>query len=125
LRTNKQTDRAVVISFDAGILGSILRLDATIMTGLLFDRPNPEMVKLAQELGVRQLAPRGDLLTVELVERAHRADLQVATWTLNEASHMRLAIAAGVDGIMTDFPDRLRAVLDDLEVQQQVEPPRG
>jgi glycerophosphoryl diester phosphodiesterase len=125
LRTNEQVDRAVVISFDAGTLGSVRRLDATIMTGLLFDRPNPEMVKLAEELGARQLAPRGDLLTVELVERAHAADLKVATWTLNEASHMRLGIAAGVDGIMTDYPDRLRAVLDDLEVQRQFERPRG
>jgi len=70
-------------------------------------------VKTAVDVGARQLCPRADLITPELVERAHRADLHVVTWTLNEAGQMRAAIDAGVDGIMTDLPDRLRAVVED------------
>jgi len=48
-----------------------------------------------------------------MIERAHRADLHVVTWTVNDADKMRAAIDAGVDGIMTDLPDRLRAVVED------------
>jgi glycerophosphoryl diester phosphodiesterase len=47
------------------------------------------------------------------VEEAHRSDLHVVTWTVNEADKMRAAIEVGVDGIMTDMPDRLRAVIED------------
>jgi glycerophosphoryl diester phosphodiesterase len=52
-------------------------------------------------------------VTPKLVHEAHRADLQVAAWTVNAAEDMRAMIAAGVDGIMTDFPDRLQAVIED------------
>ncbi len=41
--------------------------------------------------------------------------LQVATWTANKPDQMRRVVNAGVDGVMTDFPDRLQAVLQHLE----------
>jgi len=61
------------------------------------------------------LCPKAGLGTRALVEKAHGADLQVATWTVDEPEEMRRVIAAGVDGIMTNFPDRLRAVIEDLQ----------
>ncbi|MBI3405604.1 MAG: hypothetical protein HY046_09125 [Acidobacteria bacterium] len=66
----------------------------------------------AVHVGARQIAPRGDRVTPELVQKAHSAGLQVITWTVNQADHMRALADAGVDGIMTDFPDRLVAVLN-------------
>jgi glycerophosphoryl diester phosphodiesterase len=68
---------------------------------------------------VRQLCPRASLVTPELVEQAHRLDLQVATWTVDDAEAMRRMAAAGVDGIMTNFPDRLQAVLEDHQATLQ------
>jgi glycerophosphoryl diester phosphodiesterase len=38
----------------------------------------------------------------------------VATWTVDDAEIMRAMIAAKVDGIMTNFPDRLQAILEDM-----------
>jgi len=111
LRAPEDAERSVVISFDSVILEKIRRLNTTLLTGLLFDRPIADVIEQAQRLGARQLAPRGDLVTPELVGRAHQADLQVVTWTVNQPEQMRSMIAAGVDGIMTDYPDRLIAVL--------------
>jgi glycerophosphoryl diester phosphodiesterase len=110
----ENASRTVVISFDGATLGSIRRLEAAIMMGLLVDDAKGDPVKAAVEVGARQLCPRADIVTKELVERAHGADLQVVTWTVNDADKMRAVIAAGVDGIMTDFPDRLRIVLEDM-----------
>lgn len=110
----ENASRTVVISFDGATLGSIRRLEAAIMMGLLVDDARGDPVKAAVEVGARQLCPRADIVTKELVERAHGADLQVVTWTVNDADKMRAVIAAGVDGIMTDFPDRLRIVLEDM-----------
>ncbi len=111
LRSTGETTRAVVLSFDATTLATVRRLEPTLMTGYLYDRRQPDAVQRALELGARQLAPRGDLVTPELVAEARRSGLQVVTWTINEPEHMRALAAAGVDGIMTDYPDRLIAVL--------------
>jgi glycerophosphoryl diester phosphodiesterase len=46
-----------------------------------------------------------------LVRRAHRAGLSVVPWTVNDRATMRHLIDAGVDGIITDYPDRLRTVM--------------
>lgn len=105
--------RSIVISFDPGTLLSLRRLDASLMLGLLLEEANGNIAKTAMECGARQIAPRFDLLTPQLIEAAHRADLHVVTWTVNEREKMCSAVDLGVDGIMTDVPDRLRAVLED------------
>jgi glycerophosphoryl diester phosphodiesterase len=53
------------------------------------------------------------LLTAELVAAARRAGLEIHVWTVNEEAAMRRLIALGVDGIMTDYPDKLLALLKD------------
>jgi len=112
LRDASNAARTVVISFDPSVLEALRRLDPSVMTGLLFVEGEREAIKASLEVGARQLCPRADLVTREFVEQAHRTDLSVATWTANQADEMRSLIAAGVDGIMTDFPDRLRAILE-------------
>lgn len=51
-------------------------------------------------------------LTREFVEAAHAMKLEVHAWTINDEESMRRLIELGVDGIMTDYPDRLIALLD-------------
>jgi len=114
LQSAENAARSVVISFDASTLAPLPKVDPGIMMGLLVDHKQPDLVKAATELGARQLCPRADLITSELVQRAHTADLQVVTWTVNDPKQMRSLIQVGVDGIMTDQPDRLRAVVQDL-----------
>lgn len=47
-------------------------------------------------------------------DRAHALGLKVIPWTLNDAGAMRAQIEAGADGIITDYPTRLRAVMSEL-----------
>jgi glycerophosphoryl diester phosphodiesterase len=79
------------------------------MTGLLFEGQIDNPIQRAIEIGARQLAVRGDLITPTLLAAARKQDLQVVCWTVNQPAHMRLLIEAGVDGIMSDYPDRLVA----------------
>jgi glycerophosphoryl diester phosphodiesterase len=46
-----------------------------------------------------------------MIEQARKRDLQVVCWTVNHPAHIRMLVAAGVDGIMSDYPDRLIAAL--------------
>jgi glycerophosphoryl diester phosphodiesterase len=47
------------------------------------------------------------------VAAAHARNLTVAAWTVNAEETMRRLIAAGVDGIMTDYPDRLAGIIEE------------
>jgi glycerophosphoryl diester phosphodiesterase len=50
------------------------------------------------------------VMTRRFLTAAHRRNLHVHAWTLNEAAEMEQLIRLGVDGIMTDYPDRLLAL---------------
>ena len=79
------------------------------MTGLLYDGQLEQPIEKALEVGARQLAVRGDLVKPKLLQEARKKDLQVICWTVNHPAHIRTLMAAGVDGIMSDYPDRLVA----------------
>jgi glycerophosphoryl diester phosphodiesterase len=109
LRSSGEIARTIVISFDPSILEAVRKIEPTVMTGLLFDGQIELPLQRAVEIGARQLAMRGDLVTPALLAEARKHDLQVVCWTVNQPAHMRLLIEAGVDGIMSDYPDRLVA----------------
>ena len=53
-----------------------------------------------------------DLATKSFTNAAHKHNLAVHYWTINDPEDMRLLIGIGADGIMTDYPHRLKAVYD-------------
>jgi glycerophosphoryl diester phosphodiesterase len=109
LRQTGEVARTVVISFDPSVLEALRRIEPTLMTGLLFEGQIDQPLERAVEIGARQLAVRGDLVTPALLAEARKKDLQVVCWTVNQPAHMRMLIEAGVQGIMSDYPDRLVA----------------
>jgi glycerophosphoryl diester phosphodiesterase len=111
LRESGEIPRAVVISFDPSIVMSLRKIEPTLMTGLLYDGQLENPLEKAVAIGARQLAVRGDLVTPAMLTEARKKDLQVVCWTVNHSAHMRMLAAAGVDGIMSDYPDRLVAAV--------------
>ncbi|MCP3689950.1 MAG: glycerophosphodiester phosphodiesterase [Gammaproteobacteria bacterium] len=59
----------------------------------------------------------------ESIKIAHELGLSVNVWTVNEPGRMRELIEIGVDGIITDYPDRLRLVLEELGLPVPVATP--
>ncbi|MEO9326199.1 glycerophosphodiester phosphodiesterase family protein [Nocardioides sp. C4-1] len=65
-----------------------------------------------------------------MVDDAHRAGLRVVPWTVDDPATMRHLVRLGVDGLITDYPDRLRDVLrrehrrlpDPVRVPRQARP---
>ena len=56
-------------------------------------------------------APDHTDLRHEQVEEAHTLGLSVIAWTVNDPADMRRYLAWGVDGIITDYPDRARPLV--------------
>jgi glycerophosphoryl diester phosphodiesterase len=111
LRNSTEIARSVIISFDPVILASLRKIEPTLMTGLLHDGTIGNPFEKAVEIGARQIAVRGNLVTPNFLQRAREVDLQVVCWTVNSPAHMRMLMSAGVDGIMSDYPDRLVSAL--------------
>ncbi len=68
----------------------------------------PRMVKAA---GGAVWSPNGGAVTEVLVKEAQALGLKVVPWTINNPADMDRLIGIGVDGIITDYPDRLREVM--------------
>jgi len=58
-----------------------------------------------------------ELVTAKSVEAAHRQGQHVLPWTINDQGEMRRLLDIGVDGLITDYPDRMLAVLAEERTQ--------
>ncbi len=65
----------------------------------------------AQAVQVPEYQSGLHVLTPRFVDAAHGRNLVVHAWTINDAEDMRRLLDLGVDGIITDYPDRLMQVL--------------
>lgn len=68
----------------------------------------PAMVKAA---GGAVWSPNAGALTQALVKEAQALGLKVIPWTVNAPADMERLIGWGVDGLISDYPDRLREVM--------------
>jgi glycerophosphoryl diester phosphodiesterase len=64
-------------------------------------RPPMQVLQIPERIGALEIVSK------DFVETARRLNLQVHVWTINETEDMRRLLDLGVDGIMTDYPDRL------------------
>lgn len=101
----------IVSSFDWPMIGRVRAIDPRIRIGLLAQRGARRLLDEADAMGAVAIHPRVDMITAELCSAAHRQNLKVYTWTCDDPVEMRQVIAAGVDGIITNYPDRLSSVL--------------
>ncbi len=62
-------------------------------------------------LQVPEYHGRLHLVTPRFIALAHAKQIKVHVWTVNAAPDMERLLAWGVDGIVTDYPDRLQQVL--------------
>jgi glycerophosphoryl diester phosphodiesterase len=98
-------ENAVVItSFNVGFLHEIKRQNPKLKVGLLFKEYSDELWKLADDISLDFVGPKFNIVTQELVTRAHELGKIVYAYHVNEKSIGEQLIALGVDEIGSDFP---------------------
>ena len=109
-------DRVVVSSFTPSALRRVRKLNPHIPLALLYDKVQTNLFpRIASLLGTPYdlLHPSFKVVDALYVQHAHAHDRRVNVWTVNREEDMRRMVDAGVDGIITNYPDRLRDILAD------------
>lgn len=79
--------------------------------GLSLAEHDGSLPRLVKAAGCSTWSPFWRNVTPDAVAQAHEVRLAVLPWTVNDPVQMETLVAMQVDGIITDYPDRLRAVL--------------
>ena len=109
----KLLGRTLFSSFYDSVLARLRALSSEARIGLLLSRRHPQAaLERARSLGAEAIHPEAALVEPDLVERAHAAGLAVYPFTVDDTVEMRRLLALGVDGLFTNHPDRLRALVD-------------
>ncbi|MGH7804698.1 MAG: glycerophosphodiester phosphodiesterase [Candidatus Binatia bacterium] len=102
-------DRTVFSSFSAQRMRRLRQLSSNARIGVLIDCDGDWEAGLdfARALEAEALHPERSLVTPEGMRQAHAEGLEVRVWSVNAIDEAERLVRAGVDGIFTDFPDRL------------------
>ncbi len=107
VRKGWSRDQFLVSSFDYKELRRFRIFDRFSRAGLLFEEPQGDIFGLADGLGCYSINPPVELTTARLVNEAHVRGLKVFVWTANSPAEIQKLKTMKVDGIFSDFPDRL------------------
>lgn len=105
--------RMLFSSFYDAVLARLRERSASARIALLVSPRAPVAIfERAACVSAEAINPDVRLVTEELVEQAHAVGLRVYPYTANETEEMARLLDCGVDGIITNHPARLNALLD-------------
>lgn len=106
--------RVLLSSFNPWALERAAHVSPRLPRGLLYAGVVPFHVRLALRLPFlhpEALHPHHGLVDARYVTRAHERGIRVNVWTVDDPARMSEMLRLGVDGIITNHPAQLRALL--------------
>lgn len=97
----------ILSSFQRKELEDVFKIDTNITLAVLTKASVEEAVGLAKIIKAKYIHPDYTLLTMENVKQAQAKGFKVNTWTVNDEADILRMKYYGVDGIISDVPDRL------------------
>lgn len=112
IKSRWANEKFIISSFHWEQLRQLHALFPSLKLGILLyeDAIKYEAIHVAKELGAIAIHPHFHLCSEEYIKEIHRNELLVYPWTVNEIEEITLLIKKGVDGIISDYPDRVNAV---------------
>jgi len=107
LESGWDNDAILVSSFNHRELLEMKRLNQDIKLGALIRGLLVDDSKFAEDLGAFSVHPSLDFVDQRFVDDAHARDLKVYVYTVNHTEDIVRMHKLGVDGVFTDFPERV------------------
>jgi len=122
IRDNGMSEKVMVACFDAGKLGEFRSVcpevatsagasEAAMFYWLQWAHLESAYSPSAQALQIPEAYGDNRIATRRFLDAAHARNLRVHVWTVNDTESMQRLIQLGVDGIMTDYPERLVKII--------------
>jgi len=101
-------DRAIIQSFDPSTLIAMRERDPEVKLAMLVYNEVQSVERMTEILGFTPdiWSPSYGLVTPLLVDKTDRLGMELIPWTVNNRSEMIRLLEMGVDGIITDYPNR-------------------
>ena len=100
-------EKIIVSSFDWNALQQVHFMNDKIRIGVLTNTDLDLAMAFAKFIKAYSVHPYYHLLTAENVAQIKSKNFKVFTWTVNEPEDITFVKSLQIDGIITDFPDRL------------------
>lgn len=100
-------DDFLISSFDHEELSAFRKLDPETPVGILFKEIPAGLFEFARYIGASYFNPLFRIVDHGLVDAAHRDGIKVLVWTVNEPEDIDRMKSLGVDGICSNYPDRI------------------
>ncbi|MGI9569253.1 MAG: glycerophosphodiester phosphodiesterase family protein [Desulfobulbia bacterium] len=110
-------DECIITSLHASGVRNVANVDKDLRRGLIVTANIGDLTSLDVDI----LAVNANAVTRDLVTRAHRADMEVHVWTVNDPNQMLTMIHMGVDNIMTDSPELLVELIETRSKMGRIE----
>ena len=101
-----------VSSFNHHELYAFHQLLPEVQTGALLEGVPLRYAEFAEDVGATHVVLCGYSVTPAFIEDIHNRGLQIFVYTVNELKDMKLLKKMGVDGIITNYPDRGRCLYE-------------
>jgi glycerophosphoryl diester phosphodiesterase len=111
VRAHDALENSMASSFDWEMLARARAAEPRLRIALLAEKEPERLIEAARAMKADAVNPRFDMVSAGLCAAAHRRGLKVYTWTVDVPELMEMLIEMGVDGIATNYPERMRAVV--------------
>ena len=109
-------DRVIYSSFNHYSIMKIQKLDPKAITAFLYSDGPLDMPEYGKEHHVNALHPAlYNLRMPDFMKKCHEYRLDVNVWTVNTEEYAKLCIQAGVNAIITNYPDMVQKVIREEE----------
>jgi glycerophosphoryl diester phosphodiesterase len=100
-------DKILISSFNWEELKVFYNLNKEVPIAVLTEDDPLDAIPIAKSLNAMAINPNFKLLTKDNIAKIKKADLRIFTWTVNQPEQIDIMMDLGVDGIITDFPERV------------------
>jgi len=104
---NWKYDDFIVSSFQFDLLSKVFKANKNIPIGVLTDVSIEEAIVFAKTVNAVAIHPDYTMLTKANVKSMHEEKFKVYTWTVNKPKTIKRIESYNVNGIISDFPDRV------------------
>ena len=105
--SNWKPEKIIISSFDWDELRAFYQLNKEIKIAILTEDDPVDAIPIAKELNAFSINPNHVLLTKLNAAKIKSENISIYPWTVNEILDINKMKKIGIDGIITDYPERV------------------